>query len=42
MIYSGGIHVSSSLNCFEGGFIGQYMGKYSRGIKGDTRGVDNG
>ena len=33
-------HVSYSLNSLKGGFIGEYIGDYYRGIKGGTRSLD--
>ena len=35
-------HMSHSLNSLKGGYIGGYIGDYYRGIKGDTRSLDNG
>ena len=34
--------MSCSLNSLKGGYIGDYIGDYYRGIKGDTRSLDNG
>ena len=32
--------MSHSLNSLKGGYIGDYLGEYHRGIKGDTRSLD--
>ena len=34
-------HMSYSLNSKKGGYIGDYIGEYYKGHKGDTRTLDN-